>query len=373
MKYRGICIAGGGGGGGVTDTALKGRRNSTYNTNYSYGNIETYKKFFDKGFNLFRISFLRERLEPKLDDYLEPKELARINNLVTSLTSKGATVLLDPHDGALYQTTDDPKDLYKAGSEQFTIEQYVNFYRKLATLYSANPLVIFGLSNEPTHHTALEWYQIAQATINAIRSTGSKNPIAIQGIKWSGGHNWFSSDGTSSNADMFPTLKDSENNLIIEVHQYLDNDSSGTLDVIKDNNINIGAECLKHFTEWCSKQGYKAILGEIGVGKSEVALDALNETLAYMEANSNVWLGYSYFCSAPWFSNLFYNIYPYDEEKFPQLKVMNKYGNQPVKETPIEPIEETNTQEIVLPNNIKNISLDITKEGIKLKLEFNKE
>jgi len=119
------------------------------------------------------------------------------------------------------------------------------------------------------------------------------------------------------------TIKDPINNFVFEVHQYLDIDSSGT----HDNCINttIGSDRLKYFTSWARENGKRGFLGEFGGGKNEICGEALNDMLGYMDNNSDVWAGWTYWSGGPWwgdwyFSNLTPNSTGIDRPQMPYIE-----------------------------------------------------
>jgi len=51
----------------------------------------------------------------------------------------------------------------------------------------------------------------------------------------------------------------------------------------------------------------------------------LDKMLAYMDANSDAWYGWTYWAASKWFGDYMFNVYPPDTEKYPQAKVLKKY------------------------------------------------
>jgi endoglucanase len=71
---------------------------------------------------------------------------------------------------------------------------------------------------------------------------------------------------SSGNAAAFANLKDPNNHIAIEMHQYLDSDGSGTNATCVSSTI--GAERLQVATQWLQQTGFKGVLGEIGAGSN---------------------------------------------------------------------------------------------------------
>lgn len=73
---------------------------------------------------------------------------------------------------------------------------------------------------------------------------------------------------------------------LLEMHQYLDSDGSGTSDVCVSNTI--GASRLADATAWLQSTGIKGFLGEIcPLSKIKGTNDSLNICIGEMGAGSN--------------------------------------------------------------------------------------
>lgn len=189
----------------------------------------------------------------------------------------------------------------------------VDFWNKLATLFKDNPLVIFGLQNEPTSQSrAEEWYPVQQAIIDGIRTTvGATNMIFAVGVNWDGAHSWadeFSADGRASANDVNAlTITDPLNNTVWEVHQYFNSNSSGI-----DPDVVPIPELLARmdvFTDWARLNGKRGFMGEFGTLVSTEGRAAMAAFLAYMEANADVWIGYAGWSQGPWWSVTYQNYF----------------------------------------------------------------
>lgn len=132
-----------------------------------------------------------------------------------------------------------------------------------------------------------------QAAIDGIRSAGATSQyIFAEGNSWSGAWTW-----TDINDNM-KQLTDPENKLIYQMHQYLDSDGSGTSETCVSSTI--GEERVKAATQWLKDNGKKGFLGEFAGGANDVCKSAIQGMLSYMESNSDVWLGVSWWSAGPW-------------------------------------------------------------------------
>jgi endoglucanase len=292
-----------------------GRIPGKINRDYVYPRERDIDYFLDRGVNTFRLPFLWERLQLNLAWELEPKELAQLDRTVAYITDNGAHVLLDPHNYARYFGKD-------IGSKQVPVSAFASFWAELADHYKSNPRVIFGLMNEPHRIHAEEWRNAAEAAIDAIRATGAQNLILVPGTNWSGAHSWTNKRGTISNASAFQDLIDPADNIAFEVHQYFDDNYSGTSSECQ--NETIGRKTLEKFTQWLRVNKHRGFLGEFGAANNPVCLAALDQMLQYISENSDVWIGWTYWAAGAWWGDYMFSVHPSPEGDRPQLEILMK-------------------------------------------------
>ena len=63
-------------------------------------------------------------------------------------------------------------------------------------------------------------------------------------------------------------------------------------------------------TNWAQSNGKKLWLGEIGVCSDNASLSALTNTLNYINANTDVWQGVTYWAGGPWMGDYMYSADP---------------------------------------------------------------
>jgi len=283
IAYTGVSLAGAEFG----DGSLPG----TYNVNYTYPNHAEVDYFMGKGMNIFRLPFRWERLQHQQFDNFDVDEVRRISDFVSYATSKGAMVLLDPHNYARYYDGVIGQDV--------PVSAFADFWSKLASHYQSNSQVIFGLMNEP-HDMRTELWRDANTAIQAIRNTGTTNLILVPGNAWTSAFSWNQSWYGTSNATAMLTITDPGNNYAFEVHQYLDSDFSGKTDQCVSETI--GAEKLVDFTAWLRQNGKRGFLGEFAGGSNDTCYSALDNMLSYIDSNADVWLGWTYWAAGPWWA-----------------------------------------------------------------------
>ncbi|KAK6495057.1 hypothetical protein TWF481_003084 [Arthrobotrys musiformis] len=103
----------------------------------------------------------------------------------------------------------------------------------------------------------------------------------------SSGHAFTTGNGNEPSSDYLHLMKDPLNNTAIEIHEYLDDNYSGS-----------GANCtqpvsrLDGVTNWLKQHGLKAIITEFGGGVNPECAQALKEYIDYLE-EKEVWIGWT--------------------------------------------------------------------------------
>ncbi len=295
----------------------------TYGTTYTYPNQNEVDYYLGKGMNTFRLPFLWERLEPDLGTgAFDADQLGYITDFVSQTTAKGGYVILDPHDFGQYVIGDTG---YAIGSPQVSVPQFSAFWGNLAANFAGNDHVIFNLMNEPAGAPLIstaDWFTAAQSAVNAIRGAGAANTILVPGNYYTGAWSWTTGFApNASNADVLatygagglddPGVNGSGKNLVYEVHQYFDSNYSGSTPFIDHPDV---AALFSDFTAWLNLTGNKGFLGEFGVSANlaggTAQQDAVTATLDYLEANSNVWTGWTWWAGGPWWGNYDFSLEP---------------------------------------------------------------
>ncbi|KAF3253027.1 hypothetical protein TWF192_004312 [Orbilia oligospora] len=174
-----------------------------------------------------------------------------------------------------------------------TTQDFKIFFTELAKRFRHNTRVIFGIMNEPHDMPTSLVLKNNQAAIDGIRSTGSKQMILAPANAWSGGHAFTTGNGNEPSSDYLHLMKDPLNNTAIEIHEYLDDNYSGS-----------GANCtqpvtrLDGVTNWLKQHGMKAIITEFGGGVNPGCAQALKDYINYLE-EKEVWIGWTAWAAGP--------------------------------------------------------------------------
>jgi endoglucanase len=300
LNYTGVNLAGADFG----ENDLPG----TYNTHYTYPTSGEVDYFIGKGMNTFRLPFRWERLQQSLNAPFNSAEFNRLNNFVNYATGQGAYVVLDPHNYARYHGG-------VIGGGSVSNASFGDFWSRLANQYRNNERVIFGLMNEPNTMPTEQWRDAANAAIVAIRNTGATNLVLVPGNAWTGAHSWTQNWYGTPNSVAMLGIVDPENNFAFDVHQYLDDNSAGDDPGVV--NQNIGQQRLVQFTDWMHANNRRGFLGEfavanstIGTNASQIGDEAIHNMLNYIQANTDVWLGWTWWAAGPWWGNYMFTLEP---------------------------------------------------------------
>ncbi len=266
----------------------------TYGTDYTYPTHAEIDSYAAMKMSIFRIPSAGSGLQPTLGGDLAADELARLDDLVSYATGKGARVIIDPHNYAAYNAQ-------IIGGGTVTADNFSDLWSRLAAHYGGNSLVIFGLMNEPHDIDVHVWLDAGQRRDRVrSRAAGATNLIFVPGTNWTGAHSWTTSGCATDNRVMLGVV-DSGNNYAFEVHQYLDSDYSGTHATCQSTSI--GSSSLQGFTNWLKTNGKHGFLAEFGGGPDQTCLTALDGMMTAIESSPDTWLGWTWWAGGPWWQS----------------------------------------------------------------------
>ena len=279
------------------------------NYDYTYPTTSEVDYFASLGLNVIRIPVSWQRLQPAQYGALSKTQLASLDKLVAYAATKGVKVDIDLHNYGMAFGGD-------VGSTTTPDSSLANFWSQMAAHYHNSPNVIFGLMNEPHDQSATAWATAAQDSVNAIRATGATQEILASGSDWDTASSWVS----SGNAAAVGRIADQDNNLVLEVHQYFNQGSTGTSTSVLSPTI--GPDSLASITQWAADNSKKLFLGEFGAGSDSASLVALGNTLSYINGHSNVWQGGTYWAAGPWMGSYMFSADPQNGVEAPQTALL---------------------------------------------------
>jgi endoglucanase len=236
-----------------------------------------------------------ERLTPnKLDGAFDPLYLGNLTQQINHITSKGKYAMVQPHNyGRFY------------GNIITDTTGFKTWWTNVAAQYKDNELVVFDTNNEFHDMDQQLVFDLNQAAIDGIRAGGAtKQYITPEGNSWTGAWTWIS----SGNGASMVNLKDPENKLVYQMHQYLDSDGSGTSATCVS--ATIFSERLAAATKWLKDNKKVGVIGEFAGGNNAQCISALKDGLNYMQKNGDVWMGAIWWAAGPWWGDYIYNMEP---------------------------------------------------------------
>lgn len=236
----------------------------------------------DDKLNVFRLPIgWQHLLNNQLGGSIDATVGAAYDTLVQGCLATGALCIIDLHNYARWNGA-------IVGQGGPTNAQFADVWSKLASKYSSQKNIAFGLMNEPHDLTMTTWATSVQAAVTAIRKAGATSQyILLPGTDYTSAGTFVQNSGPA-----LLTVKDSDGStskLIFDVHRYLDSDNSGTnaecvTDHVQDSFIPLAS--------WLRTNGRKAILSEVGGGNTASCEQDVCAAIASLNKNSDVYLGY---------------------------------------------------------------------------------
>ena len=281
---------------------------------YAYPKESELSYIAAQGANVVRLPFRWERIQHQILSPLDTDEVKRLQKTIKSANEKGLCVIIDVHNYAKYysQPLQDDAALQDA---------FVDLWLRLAAVFTDANSTAFDLMNEPNYMSNGQWATLAKRTLAELRQAHAKNLVFIGGGHWSGLHDWFSERDGVSNASVFADIKDPLKRAIVEVHQYADQNHSGTgSDCRSADQFN---DLFDKLSSWANENGQQLFLGEFGMAPSVDCLLTLERFLTLM--NGPAWKGWSYWAAGSWWGGYPLAINTNAETPSPQWQLLKKY------------------------------------------------
>ena len=271
---------------GVAESGLELGRGTRAGTNYSVPDPSYYLRH---DVRLIRLPFQLSRLQPQPQAPLDPAFIRAIKTIVHLDQGHGAVTVLDPHGYGFYDVAGKPADILK---DPAAAADYVDLMRRIGVAFAHDDVAI-GLMNEPHTGSDAAYAVIWNQAIAAIRGAGFTGTILVPHAHW------------SNAADLSPErpftghIIDPLHNWVLELHLYLDPDSTGTYRQPVAN-AGIGRQRLAGAIAWSRQSGVKIFLGETGAPADSVGMSALHGVLNDVAAAPEVFWGIALWGAGAW-------------------------------------------------------------------------
>ncbi|KAI1324872.1 endoglucanase 2 [Xylariaceae sp. FL0255] len=277
VQYLGVAIAGGDFGCQIDGTCPTGSTQLPL----SVGPTQINHFVKDDGMNLMRIPISWQFLvNNQLGADLDSSNLSQYDQLVQACLETGAYCMVDIHNFARWNGQ-------IIGQGGPTNEQFANLWSQLATKYASDGKVVFELMNEPHDLDIPTWAQTLQQAVTAIRQAGATSQmILLSGTNFDSAATLVSSG--SADALLNITNPDgSTDNLILDIHKYLDEDNSGTHTTCTTDNVDV----FTAIAQYLRGKGRQGLISETGASSDSTCLTAFCSQNSFINANSDVFAG----------------------------------------------------------------------------------
>ncbi|KAL2285260.1 hypothetical protein FJTKL_08220 [Diaporthe vaccinii] len=235
----------------------------------------------DKPLNLFRLPVSWQFLaNNQLGVDLDSTNLGKYDKLVQACLSTGAHCMVDIHNFARWNGG-------IIGQGGPADDQFVALWTQLATKYAGEDRMVFELMNEPHDLDMNVWAATCQKVVAAIRGAGATSQmILLPGTNFDSAATLVSSGSTA--ALMNITNPDgTTDNLLLDIHKYLDEDNSGTHETCTTDNI----DAFTTVADFLRQTGRKGIVSETGASSDSTCFTSFCSQNSFINQNSDVFMG----------------------------------------------------------------------------------
>ncbi|KAI9727971.1 MAG: hypothetical protein M1828_005376 [Chrysothrix sp. TS-e1954] len=237
----------------------------------------------DDGFNFFRLPVGWQYLvKNQVGGTLDAGFFGTYDKLVQSCLSTGAKCLIDIHNYGRWNGG-------IIGQGGPSNQQFQSLWEQLAQHYKKDANIVFGIMNEPHDLEMDTWASTVQIIVTAIRLAGAtKQTILLPGTGYTGAATMATTSGPALLSVKNPT--GDVDNLVFDVHQYFDADSSGTSSDCATDKVSDSFEPL---ATWLRQNKRQAFLSEFGGGNVQSCFNHVCSALDYLNKNADVYMGWT--------------------------------------------------------------------------------
>ena len=238
----------------------------------------------DDNLNAFRLPVSWQYLvNHQLGGELDSTNFGNYDQLVQGCLATGSLCIIDVHNYARWNG----KIVGQGGP---TNDQFAHLWTQLATKYALAKNAAFGIMNEPHDLTVSTWAETVQVAVTAIRKAGATSQLLLLPGNHFTSAAQFVSNGSGAALLNVTNPDGTCTGLVFDVHRYFDSDNSGT-----------NAECIADYVSetwtplatWLRDNKRQVFVSEIGGGNTASCEKYVCNALDYINANSDVYLGYT--------------------------------------------------------------------------------
>ena len=232
----------------------------------------------DDHLNAFRLPVGWQYFMNNPGDTFISSKISNYDQLVQGCLKTGALCIIDVHNYARWNSA-------IIGQGGPSNAQFANLWAQFARKYANQPKIAFGIMNEPHDIPNIStWASTVQAAVTAIRNAGAtKQLILLPGNDYTSAQA-FVSDGSGAALLKVKNPDGTTNNLVFDVHKYLDSDGSGQHAECVTNAIDSSFSPL---AAWLRSVGRTAFLSEIGGGNTNSCATYLCQALNYLKYSAS--------------------------------------------------------------------------------------
>lgn len=255
VQFMGVAIAGGDFGCEIDGTCPTGSTQLPLGTSGGDGPGQMqHWTSLAKPLNMFRLPISWQFLvNNQVGATLDATNLGKYDQLVQACLKTGAHCMIDIHNFARFNNA-------IIGQGGPADDAFVSLWTQLATKYAAQENMVFELMNEPHDLDVNLWAATCQKVVAAIRGAGATSQmILLPGTNFDSAATLVSSG--SAAALMNITNPDgTTDNLLLDIHKYLDEDNSGTHKTCTTNNV----DAFTTVADFLRQAGRKGFVSESG-------------------------------------------------------------------------------------------------------------
>ncbi|KAI0014805.1 endoglucanase 2 [Xylariomycetidae sp. FL0641] len=259
----------------------------------------------DDGMNLMRLptswQFLTNNVQ---GGDLDPTNFGQYDQLVQACLATGAHCMIDIHNFARW----DGAIIGQGGPSD---DEFARFWGQLAGRYAAEAKMVFELMNEPHDLDVAAWARTCQAAVTAIRRAGAtRQMILLPGSNFDSAAS-LPDDATGGAAQLLAVTNPdgSTDNLLLDVHKYLDEDNSGTHELCTTDNV----DAFTALAQFLRQNGRKGLVSETGASSDGSCLTNFKAQNTVINANADVFVGLVAWAAGSFDSSYVLSLTPTDD------------------------------------------------------------